>query len=160
MEPTKVIEMYRIVPTTQSTLISMILVILLFIIYIIFIGYIAILDMKTTPNTSMFLDFILDNHEKSIRQFKEYIISVLSDQTDIIPDTSDSSPSIPTSPDTTSTPDTSTPAPETDTSESFVNQNNSGIIGKISKIFESGFQRFLLMIHLRGNKFFVNKTTY
>lgn len=114
--------------------------------------------MKTTPNTSMFLDFILDNHEKSIRQFKKYIISVLSEQTDTIPDLSDSSPSTPSPTDTsTPTPDTS---PETDTSESFVNQNNSGIIGKISKIFESGFQRFLLMIHLRGNKFFVNKTTY
>jgi hypothetical protein len=179
--PKSVIEMYRIIPTTQSMLGSMILVILLFIIYIIFIGWMAILDMKTTPNISMFLNFILDNHEKSIKQFQKYIISVLTDQ-DITPDdtssTSTSTPSTSTStststPSSTSSPytsktttkspyllstSTSEPEPEPDT-ESFVNQN-SGIIGKISKIFESGFQRFLLMIHLRGNKIFVNKTTY
>lgn len=166
MEPTKtVIEMYRIIPTTQSTLVSMVLVILLFIIYIIFIGYIAIIDMKTTPNISIFLDFILDNHEKSIRQFKKYIISVLSDQTDtLLPDTT-STPSTDTSTpptDTSTSTPTATPSPDTTDSttdsstESFVNPNT----WKISKIIQSWFQRFLLMIHLRGNKIFVNKTTY
>ena len=141
---------FRIIPTTQSILGRMILVIILFITYILFIGWMAILDMKTTPNMSIILDFILDNHEKSIKQFQKYIISILNDNSE----------------------------PQEESFEnkySFVEQHNSSSWNKIIQgyitnlsllgsgitgILESGFQRFLLMIHLRGNKIFVNKPYY
>ena len=147
------IDSFRIIPTTQSTLGRMILVVILFITYILFIGWMAIFDMKTTPNMSIFLDFILDNHEKSIRQFQKYIISILTDNSE--------------------------PEQEPESFEnkySFVKEepNSSfwnktitefnklgyGITGKLSNILESGFQRFLLFLHLRGNTFFVNKPYY
>lgn len=110
----------------------------------------AILDMKTTPNVSIFLDFILDNHEKSIKQFQNYIISILNDNSE---------------------PQQEEPF---ENKYSFVEQNSSwnnnfitkfsllssGIIEKMSHLLESGFQRSLLMIHLRGNKIFVNKPYY
>lgn len=144
------IDTFRIIPTTQSILGRMILVIILFITYILFIGWMAILDMKTTPNVSIFLDFILDNHEKSIKQFQNYIISILNDNSE---------------------PQQEEPF---ENKYSFVEQNSSwnnnfitkfsllssGIIEKMSHLLESGFQRSLLMIHLRGNKIFVNKPYY
>ena len=129
---------FRIIPTTQSILGRMILVILLFITYILFIGWMAILDMKTTPNMSIILDFILDNHEKSIRQFQKYIISILNDNSE---------------------PQTQSPEESFENKYSFV-EFSSGITGKLSNLLESIFQRFLLMIHIRGNKIFVNKPYY
>jgi len=154
LENSPKIDTFRIIPTTQSILGRMILVIILFIIYILFIGWMAILDMKTTPNMSIILDFILDNHEKTIKRFQKYIISILNDNSE---------------------PQTQYPEESFENKHSFVEHNSSywsvpppsfitkisiwgsGITGKMSDLLEYGFQRFLLMIHLRGNKIFVNK---
>jgi hypothetical protein len=148
--PKLIIETFRIIPTTQSILGSMILVILLFLTYILFIGWTILFDTKTTPNMSMLSDFIFDNHEKTIDKFQKYIISVLQSNLD----SSESFESFENK--------YYFVEPKTSYFSKTIKEFNvfvSGITTQMMGILESGFQRVLLMVHLRGNKFVVNKTT-
>lgn len=177
--PKPIIDTFRIIPTTQSILGRMILVVLLFITYILFIGWMAILDLKTTPNISIFLDFILDNHEKSIRQFQKYITSILNDnsesqQSQQSQQQSQQSQSQQSQQPQEQSQQQSQEQEQEQEQESFdnyfVKRNSSSwnkiitefnLLGSgITRLLESGFQRFLLIFHLRGNKIFVNKTYY
>lgn len=153
--PKTIIETFRIIPTTQSILGRMILIVLLFLTYILFVGWIAVFDSKITPNMGLFWDFILDKHEKSIREFQNYIKSILSNFSESESFENFSEPEINNLKDKTQNINPDSPFYKT---ISELHLLISDIMKNITNILETGFQRFLLMIHLRGNKIFVNRS--
>ena len=152
-----IIETFRIIPTSQSILGRMILIVILFLTYILFVGWIAIFDSKITPNMSLFLDFIFDKHEKSILEFQNYIKNILNNfsESESFENFVEPEPEIINSKTQTQNINSISPFYKT---ISELNLLITDIIKKITDILETGFQRFLLMIHLRGNKIFVNKS--